>query len=78
MAPRQVASPTHLECINVLIGQKGHKTKEERRKRKEKEKDGKNTRVTIYATTQTPPHMESMHNASKTHHHLAKINQQST
>jgi len=41
MAPRQgVASPPPLEC-NVLIGQKGHKTKEERGKRKEKEKDGK-------------------------------------
>ena len=41
MAPRRgVASPPHLEC-NVLIGQKGHKTKEERGKRKEKEKDGK-------------------------------------
>jgi len=33
-------TPT-LRMHNVLIGQKGHKTKKERGKRKEKEKDGK-------------------------------------
>jgi len=35
-----------------------------------------NTRATRYTTTQTPPHVKNTHNASKTHHHPAEINQQ--
>jgi len=66
-------TPT-LKMHNVPIGQKGDKTKEERGKRKEKEKDGKKHKSNNIYNTQTPPHVENMHNASLMHHHPAKIN----
>ena len=78
MAPRQgVTSPPPLEC-NVLIGQKGHKTKEERGKRKEKEKDGKKYKSNnIYNhsnTTTRGKHAQFQQDASSTGQNQPTIN----
>ena len=79
MAPRQgVASPPHLECTMSSLGKRATEPKKREERERKRKKMERNTRVTIYTTTQTPPHVENMHNASKTHHHPAKINQQST
>ena len=78
MAPRQVASPTHLECTMSSLRKRATKPKKREQRERKRKKMERNTRVTIYTTTQTPPHVENMHNATKTHYHPAKINQQST